>query len=168
MMRACKQELYRVLHSRPLLFLLAVCLFLGFLCGSYQPLATEAEYVGTMEARYGILHIDTAKKVLGAADSRAETWEALYREVQVHVNYFWFMPCILSLIPAGLVLSLLQLASGRDRGTLRSCGRLGGSVGRAAAARLLVFYLLALLLLLPIQLLQTAVYCPGLGERWGS
>ena len=167
MNRAIRQEFYRVLHSRLLLALLPVCLLLAFCLGSVQPLSTEELYAQTMEAQYGILHIDAAKRVMGMEGSPARTWEELYREVIIPESYYRFMCFVLGLIPAALALSLFQLSPGRERGTIRSCGLLGGSVGKVVLARLLVFYLLALLILLPVMLLQTAVYCRGLEARWG-
>ena len=168
MKNALRQELYRVFHSWPLLALLAVCLVLAFCLGSVQPLSTEEQYVQMMDAIYGINHIDAAKKVMGMEDDPARTWEELYREVIVRENYFRFMGFILSLLPAALVLSLFQLGSGRERGTIRSCALLGGSVRNVVAARLTVFYLLALAVIVPVMLLQTHSYCRGLEAHYST
>ena len=168
MKNALRQELYRVFHSWPLLALLAVCLVLAFCLGSVQPLSTEELYVQMMEATYGIAHIDAAKAVMQLVDDPARTWEELYREVIVRENYFRFMEFVLGLLPAALVLSLFQLGSGRERGTIRSCAMLGGSVRNVILARLTVFYLLALVILVPVMLLQTAVYCRGLEAHYSS
>ena len=184
MKTALKQEFYRIFHDKLLLLLLAASLVLGFWYGTRAPmngmrrswrvddprmtLCTEAEFVKAVEDWFaGNYRVDTVKRLMGMEESRSETLEELYGET-VPYAYRRILLYIGSLLPVMLLLGIFQLSTGRDTGTIKSCAGFGGSLRQVVLARLAAYHLLSLAVLLPILLIQTALYAPGIGSRFGS
>lgn len=184
MKNALKQEFCRVFRDRLLLLLLAASLAVGFWYGTRpimpgmrrtwqvddprMELCTEADFEKAVEDWFASNYrIETVKRLMRLEDSTAETLAELYAE-SVPYAYYRILLYIGSLLPVMLLLSIFQLSTGRETGTLRSCAGFGGSLRRVVLARLLVYYLLSFAVLLPILLVQTALYAPGIGARFGG
>ena len=180
MLKTIKQELYRLVHSLPLLLILLAAAILSIIPGGgtvwrqmgvvgvddplYQ-LKSENEFVNYFEGYH--LSMEAAKNMLKLEDSPAETFEALYLETNpyAYVRILWYMGGMAFLL---IVLPTVLFGTGKKNGVTETAARLGGSYKRVTAAKLLIGYVFALVVSVIGVLLQTDFYAPYVGGLLGT
>ena len=180
MLKALKQELFRLSRSLPLL---AAVLVIAVACfARLYPLhpysqwsfelendvftyGSEDEFTSWVEYRFKghrlsqPIDYEKAKEWYGLEDSEAETIHELFVDLN-HKQYpLTFLYCAGLFAPCFLLPTIL-IGIGKKNGTARLAARLGGSGRKVALAKLLIFYLLFLLMDVLGLLISQGSYVP--------
>ena len=173
MLKALKQELFRLSRSLPLLLAVLLIAVASIARVNLNPdvdygvgmenyifgYNSEYQFEDFVSHMWGDNALDMGKKFLGMEDSEAGTLHDLYVDLngrQYPLIYWYcaslFVPCFL--LPTALI------GFGKKHGTARLAARLGGSARKVALAKLLIFYAVFLVIDALGVVIQQEFYAP--------